>query len=443
MTSASIQQVSWGEIRTRVKSVSPELVEIIDEISPTDSYTIYLARYPFGSIIVDQGSFQIPNNKTGNIESPTSKDTPKELQDDLCYLSVPFGMVLTNSIEVYRELPERVFSVAYISADAGINMGIWEYLGDAASFSVSSGARSLYMIPSISDDNFHKKISKKFNISTLAPRTPLEHWSTFREIAYSANFPEPWYCEMLFFGKAWYENLDDTSSGWQKLKMHILEKGWRHSSIGRSRYIIDLDWYVTVKPLTENRQKINPYTLDTLRHLISIAIGALPASRPATTDEAGPISALQEIWHDDYRLKYVPTIMQPWYYDHNSDIFTYYSLSIPTLLASAPNFKNMASNIDDIRDLISLIKIMYGKSFENVKVNNIYLDEILSKTDISFFHEERFSYGDAVQATKKMPEEDVNLIYTQKNLFNGGFNHQFATSGTFCRGCVRINPVKP
>lgn len=435
MKPARIEETVWQQIRNQVIQTNPELAKIIDEIDPDKSYKLFRVYYPYGTKIINEGVLNIPN-KQGELVSIYHTDISKQLQTQLGYISVPFGIVMTKAIEIYRELPERVFTVGITYAGTGIEMGIWEYFGDAAGYNVSAGARSLFMVPSISDTTFHKRINKEFKIDTPAPHTPVEHWDAFRKVANSPGFQDDWYCEMLFLGHKWYDNLDNNTAAWKNLKLHILKKGWTHSSVGRSRYILDLDWHVMMEALNKMREKVNSYVIDTLRHFISICCSQLPASKPATNDEAAPVKALQQAWLDIYKLKdYVPTIMQPYPYDYRSKEPVYYSLRIPSLLIFAPSSKNVATNMDDMRDLMNLTTYLKQKDFKNVKVGHINFNDILEQTEFTFFHEPRYAYGENIHYSDTLVDGDENLTFLQFKSDNKIFAH----NGPFCRGCIRLS----
>ena len=435
MKATAIETTTWGHIRTKVEQVSPDVAAIFDEISPDDSFKFYQISYPFGAKIIDQSVLNVPNQK-GELIPITSSEMDPAIQEQLLYCTVPFGIILEKSLEVYWELEDRIFSVSIMETGSGIEMGTWEYLGAAAAYSVSAGARSLYMIPSIADNTFHKRINKHFNLSTPTPHHPYNHWQTFSDIANSANFKEDWTCEMLFLGKKWNDHLDDNSLGWQKLKNRILRKGWEHSTYGRSKILLDILWQVMVETLSRKRLKMNPYIIDILKHLVHICVADLPASIPAVDNIVAPISALQEVWLEIYRLQeYIPTIMRPQTLTNLQEQAAYYSLRVPTMLSSAPNFKNVASNIDDMRDLITLVNLLKEININNLKVRNTDLCNIINNINFTFFHEPRYAYGKTIKSTIVMAEEDENLMHSASPANDRVFSH----NGPFCRGCVKIN----
>ena len=59
-SSASIEEVTWEKIRDQVAAVNPELCHIIDKISPSQSLTLFKARYFFGDEIIRKGRLYLP-----------------------------------------------------------------------------------------------------------------------------------------------------------------------------------------------------------------------------------------------------------------------------------------------------------------------------------------------------------------------------------------------
>lgn len=63
MIKATLSKVYWKDMRKDVLNLNPNLGKIIDQINPNDSYPLYLASYPYGSVIVNEGVFNLPNSE--------------------------------------------------------------------------------------------------------------------------------------------------------------------------------------------------------------------------------------------------------------------------------------------------------------------------------------------------------------------------------------------
>ncbi len=58
------------------------------------------------------------------------------------------------------------------------------------------------MLPKISETNSHNKLAQAFHLSNPSPRSLLDHWNIFREIANHPSLGDPWTAEILFFQKS-------------------------------------------------------------------------------------------------------------------------------------------------------------------------------------------------------------------------------------------------
>jgi hypothetical protein len=70
-----VEKHSWKTLHNRIKKIYPELAFIIDNISPPNDHTLYVAQYPYGAMILDKGVFKIPNTK-GEIVSLDHSSIP-------------------------------------------------------------------------------------------------------------------------------------------------------------------------------------------------------------------------------------------------------------------------------------------------------------------------------------------------------------------------------
>lgn len=433
------QELAWDEVRSCVvNTCSKDLVSIMDEINPDPSYKFFKIIYPFGTQLVTDGLAKFPLNKN-TLALVTDHRTSKTIRENLSYSSVPLGIIAKNSIEIYRKMEDRVFSLAV--AEPGFDLGIWEYFGSTTPYSISSGARSLYMIPRISTANLHKRLKKEFEIHASPPKRLCDHWNIFTELYSNDAFSTEWNCEIIFLGKKWFDTLKsnkETSSGWLKLRNFILSKGWEHANFGRKQVLFDMMWQIAMERLNYMRLKINPYIIDSLKHLMFLFVGSLPGSAPyAGKNTMGPLDEIQKIYLDVYGLKeYIPTIMQPQYFVFGKSEPIYYSMQTPTLLESALKYKTATSNADDMRELSELISHFTAVDFgKHLKIDGLSINDIMDLARFEFFHGEMYAYGKIFRPTKEMPDKDQRLLYMPGN--KSGY--QFADNGAFVRGCIRIS----
>ena len=153
------EELPWAAVRDSVIAVSPDFADIVDEISPDDDCNFIRVRYPFGAKIVTDGLLNLLTER-GDVRPITDTRLPKHIREKLDYSLVPLGLVTQHSIEVYRELEDRVFSIAAWAK--GLDIGIWEHFGWTTPYSITAGARSLYMVPRVTLTSAHKKLKRDF-----------------------------------------------------------------------------------------------------------------------------------------------------------------------------------------------------------------------------------------------------------------------------------------
>jgi hypothetical protein len=432
-----IEEVLWQDVRNEVARTCKTLADIIDNISPSKEYTLFKVRYPFGTKILENTLFYLPDKYKTSLPITDTK-IPHDIRNKLSYSLFPLGIVVKNSIEVFRELNDKVFPIAFYGK--GLDLGIWEYYNWTTPYTVTAGARSLYMLPKISEASSHKRLKKEFGVTAPPPKRMYDHWQVFTQIANSNNFSTQWYCEIIFLTGKWVESIKNNKS-WLELKSYIDSKGWQHSGYTRIKSILDIAWEIFARSLNDKELRVDPYVIDTLKHLVFIGSNAIPGSAPYTGDvEAGPLKDIQIIYENPsgYGLKdYIPTIMQPKYLSQISPKPVYYSMQAPTLLQSTPRTRKVTSVIDNIReenDLLNHFLSNNNDDWSKSKIANISFCEILNNLTFEYFHSNMFAYGNLIRPTTEMPEKDPSLMYNPNNKKN----RVFATNSTFLRGCVKI-----
>lgn len=437
-----IEELTWQEVRDTVKNASKELADIIDDISPGKEFTIFKILYPFGTKILEGKTFFIPtsSNSTAPISNP---EIDQNIKNKLSYNILPLGLITKNNVELFFDIHRKIFSLALLGK--GKELGIWEHFGWNDQYSITSGARSLYMLPKISETLSHKQLKKKFGITDSPPKHLYDHWQVFSQISKSSTFPITWFCEILFLSSRWIEQIKKDNA-WARLALYLAEKGWQYSNFGRKKASLDILWEIFVKSLSNKELKFDPYVIDTLKHLIFICTNSIPAIAPSTGDDTtGPLKAIQTIYQDHrgYGLEeYTATIMHPQYFSVNNAEPVYYSLQLPTLLESLPRTKKLTSVIDHVRelsDLITCFLVDHSDIWSNINLGNTHLGQILNNLKLEYFHGDMFAYGDLIKSSSKMPELDPRLKYDPTS----DKKRTFASNSSFLRGCVKISTKEP
>ena len=106
----SIEQKQWKDVAPLVEKVNPTLAAIISKINPDKNYPVYLARYTYGSRIVDKGILQLPISE-GSAVPISSPQVPNTFKDNLQRRSVPLSLLLSKASEVFFEMPDRIVTL--------------------------------------------------------------------------------------------------------------------------------------------------------------------------------------------------------------------------------------------------------------------------------------------------------------------------------------------
>ncbi len=243
-----IWQVSalWRNFRghpfaKKIAKIHPEFASIIDEISPHADYALYLVRYPYGALILDKGNFQLPNN-SHKLVSIYDNTISNEIRNDLDYNgTMPVGLVSQKAIESFiifrdRILPSTLFSV-------GDMIALWRVLDEGLSYqegtywNVSSGSRTICMLPKITDKKNFQSLKSKYNLKFPIPRYLRDQWCIFSNLAVHDDFPQSWASEIIFFSKKWFEHKNDKT--WNAFYHFLLNMVWQSSAFIRNQLILN------------------------------------------------------------------------------------------------------------------------------------------------------------------------------------------------------------
>ncbi len=431
----AIEKLFWKDIKDYITD-EPELVEIIDQLAHDNNYPIYKVSYSFAAEIFKQGIFHLPDRKTGKTIAITDSRIPKDILEALNYSALPLGILLGNGgVEVFAELEDRVFSLAYFTS--GLNLGVWETFAYPTPFTVTAGARSLFMLPKTMEAEGYKRLKQRFGVTTPLSNNVFDQWHIFKEIINHKNFQESWSCDIFFLTTPWLKNLK-TDPKLRNLYNFLLRRAWQHTEYSRNKMMLDMVWESFSRILTKNRIKPNTHIVDTLKHLIFVTTGALPAFSPAFSHKAAPIDELLKVYLENYELKtYAPSLMQPYHFSIATAADpVYYSLQVPTYLESTPKYRSPNSARADLSDLIELMdRFMQEFIRKNLSNDNLHhIHDILSMVQFDYFHsEEELDKG--IYSSKELPTEDARFLYMPSGYENRSFCHR----ALFARGCVRIS----
>lgn len=433
-----IKVLTWNDIRQEVKKVNQGLADIIDNLSPDDSYKIYKVSYPFGSMIFNRGILNLPNNSE-NLTSLHDYTTSSNIKEDLSYRAIPMGLMLKKSSEVFIERENRFIPLTILSE--GTIFGAWETLDPPQSYfiklawNVSSGARSMFMLPKISEKSGYKRLQKEFDIRINSPKELKDHWDIFKKLTNCENFPSPWQSEVLFFSKKWFEKIT-LDKEWLSLKLFLYEVSWQQSMFWRYTVTMNLVWQELAAILKKINMKMGTYPLETLKHLMTLSVGGLPTFSAFHENEImAPITALQKIFLDIYGIDYIPTVMTPQYLSlKKGKSIGYYSINEPTLIESVPKSReviNIMQVTREVKELFGYFKEEVIK--DNLMVKNTPIYTLIQNTNFDFIHTKHDPAHHLISSSH-LPDDDPALVLSP----NTSKKLSFCSSSHFLRGCIRI-----
>lgn len=429
--------LSWDQVRKSIKQVNPELVEHVDILNPDPSLKMYRARYSYGSDILKNGVLHVPID--GELLPITDVQVDAQIRQGLAYAkTVPIGVVINQGIELYLNSDDHMIPVVMMRKGTvfALTVALEEdsAYSRGALFDISAGARSIFMLPKITNSQGFNRLSSDFDLSSAVPDRLYGHFELFRDIyQHSHNLVEkPWTTEVIYFSGDWLENTVDFK--WRSLRYFLLQKAWNSTGYWREQLVSDFIISVSQR---QRGMKPDPYLIDTMKHLFAIGMGAFPGYGIACDDECAPISFLQKVFADIYRLNSAPVIMQPFNLKPSEmDRQLYYSLNVPSLRAFSPKGKKLASKISDMRDLKRIVRMIsqeIEKNIFNISGGQSSIYSLIQDIDFEFYHTEKDPYNE-LRPAKELIDDDQHLAQVIAESKRDIFNQNCA----FLKGCIGV-----
>lgn len=430
-----ITELTWAEIRDAVKAVNAKLCKVIDDIDPPEQFTLLLIKYKYGETIINKGQTQLPDND--QTIPLNSEKLPKQLRDKLSYAPIPLGLLLNKSSEIFVGEEERIVPLKLLNP--GHFFGLFEVIdqltGCASTpiWSVAAGARTIFMLPKISETIAHNRLRKACHLTASVPKHLPLHWAVFREIANRLHSKgNNWSSHVLFFTQKWFEKANySTDKDWLILYQHLLRNAWQYAQYSRDETDFGLMWQYFSVLLSKRNYRPRPYLINTLKHLINIARGSMPGFKPSDDSQlVAPTSLIQDAYIDVYGLKnYLPTLMHPANFATDPVRHLYYSLAFPTLLEDSNVLTRYVPNIiADQRELSNLINMFYESNQSH--------RGLMSKTNYSFYHIEQDTHS-GIQSSQDVAEANPGFLSDTKKYPE----RQLCTNSVFWRGCIEVSKI--
>lgn len=429
-----IQEVTYAEVAGTILRQNPGLAKAINSLALGKKHRIYRVRYPYGSNLLIRGVLQIPVSHD-EIVPIHDKRIPRQIQKDLnAYGTIPLGMVSHNSVELYQQFGDR--DCPFSRVGQGKILGLWVMHKDQYSeytkslWNMSSGVRSCFILPRISDGRSLKRLSKHFGVETDHVKELPMHWSVIKKIAQHEE-GDKWYSEIIFFSDAWRDSLLNVS--WRELKNFLYDVYYK-STLGLRILTAFQSEFSNALRLT-NLQP-NPYVIETVKHLYSIAFGISVGHVLASDEITMPLEMIQRALMGVYKLEFSPSLFTLGYFNLQNPQAIYYSLNytllpieIPDSNASVNNAVKLA-NIQRLMDSV-LKKIAYSYQDGEPK----FIQDMEESVNTDFIHASHLQG----QESFIEPSQVVNVDEQIKEEV-ARFGKPFCEKNSFMSGCVRFSP---
>lgn len=435
-------KVYWEDVRNHVSKIEPKFASIVNELNPDKTFPLYLAYYPYGAIKGDTLSTLFPNTKGGYYRLSDS-DVPKDVMKHLGYSknSAPFAMLLEKNLELFVDLKDQGITIPRILYSPGSFFPFARILSIKSDrtyapngvLTMTSGARSLFMLPSIGCTTNHANLQRDFNVQNSPAKSLYEQWNIFKEILNADIVNCDWRSCLLYFSQNWLDKIH-SDKAWMTLKLYLHEQAWQYYEYQRSHFYYDVSFSIIQK---KRNLKPNPYLADTARHLITTALGAAPGYIPACNNDALPNDILQNIFINSYGLKkYLPTILQPAHFNFEKDKFPiYYSLQHPSTHMFSPKSRKVASTLSEMRELERITRIFIQ---ELAKDDSMCSDTVICKVaknvEFNYYHS-KLDLHRIIKPSAEIANFD-RRFHASNKIKNIGA--KFACDAPFVRGCISI-----
>ncbi len=438
----AMQELTWRDVRHRFHETNPTLAALIDELDPDDSHTLFLAKYPYGAEILKNGKLYFPTDDNRLLPFDSS-DVSDNIKQKLGYVmgTNPMTFVLQNTIELLISLENR--SIPFGFFEPGTLFGVWgvlEHVKEKVLFytpiplwDMTAGARSIFMLPKISQNNAFNKLQKKYDIHADPPKYLSEHWGVFKQLAQSANFEQEWETEVVYFSKAWVDSMHDFA--WHKFKTHIISSAWKGAEFWRSQFC----WDLTLTNIHECRGiKPDPYVADVANHLLTMSVGAVPSFAPTLDDSVAPVTELMRIFTEEYGVQYAPIIIGPTNYsvfNREDKRSVYYSFQYETAIKVSAKSSSRSSIVTDMYNVRSLLnKYLEDIMNSDLCIEGTALYEMAKLAQFKFYH------YTADNDTKMLPASDI--LTTDPDFVAAQAaceTQEMPKNAPFLNGCVQIS----
>lgn len=342
MKCQNVAQVKWTSVRERVAKLNPGLADAMDKVAKRlRNVRLYEARYRYGNLIANRGALVPPPCDSREL-APCTECSALHSAGGNNTSRLPMMLILENCAEVFtsdglhsavqrRTIPLNLLQQGELfgvfeTSDRMIERPQW------SPWWVSAGARSVMVLAELGNAKTAQQINKAVGttvVSTQSKHRPAA-WELIKHVSSCLTeddgSPTQWQTTVLIIPDEWL-----LAPEAEALKALVLATAWRQVDELR-RQMID-DFHSAHAQLLPAAVGVDQqYYHATLRHLVAIAIGRMPAFEPVTPARAaGPFTSFQRFLVSKQIGSHFPAMLQPALLA-NSGNAGYYSFACPTLL---------------------------------------------------------------------------------------------------------------
>ena len=430
-----VRVLTWPDIREAISQVNQDFAEHVDALNPGKDFQLLCARYYYGEPILENGVLQIPSKHGLKPLSESGLDA--KLIDSLSYSHIPMGLALNNSVELFLDTESNPLPFSLISA--GKIFALWTVLDTQASahdgpiWNMTAGARSLFLLPKISNVHKFRRLAKEFNLSSSAPKEHADHFYIFKELSNRVPLEKRWYTDIVFFTHDW---LAANTTASKLFSLYLHERVFHSTAHLRNDIVFK---HVLSCAIRDAFQKPSPFVVDTIEHLIAIGNGFYPGFNFVDQEYAGPLEMLEDTFSELYDMPYAPTFMCPTYFNQQTKKTCYYSLQKPTLVSFSPKSNQSHTGLDTLKELQHIMAKIKPRIANNTRLpRGGPILNWANTTVYDYYHAnmplEQNSADHMIRSTAHLLEHDASL----KKMMSYYPDKEFCYSGSFLRGCIKI-----
>jgi hypothetical protein len=363
-----IRKMRWTDITADVRT---QLDGLAPQAKGDDS--LYIGRYPFGAIIIDDGRVQPPGGRATSCKS--CQEAVGRLDRD----AIPVAMVLDGAVEVGLIANDsRWVSLRLISK--GEVFGTFEFLDRFTGlddrrerpWKLYSGARGVEILLTLGNADLQKKIAAKLGGADREnPWRLIEYAAAQHRSTTPAASPWQWVSQIAFIPREWLDSSKKHADAQQLMAREVVWRfAWEQSQPHR-RYRIDefelrAAWANMRSPDEKSEKKgiervftkqvDERYIYAVLRQILDVSRGDSPGLRwcRKAGAEAGPFSSYEAYIAEaapKALTQYFPAVLQPVHLRARGDV-AYISLARSACDVPAPvDVKDLRAQLVEPLDL--------------------------------------------------------------------------------------------